>query len=147
MQTLLEKEGLILGRVPVGNDSLIQIGLNVGAQVEQVSLLGPDGQKGATALEDIRRGTGLHIGQHLVFQVIRVGGVEDPDIGMISMERFQHLLDHRGKPVCPPVLVDQLHFLGAFRYGGGSGRGAGIQGRAGHGPPRQLQESSPGECG
>ena len=139
------EKGVILGPVPVVDGGLVQIGLDVGTQVEQMSFLGPNGEVGAAALENIRRGAGLHVGQHGFFQIIRVGRIEDSGIGVGGVELFQRLLGHRGEPVGPPILVDQLHLISTPGGRFGLGGDAGIQDNASGGHSRQVHELSPGE--
>ena len=105
------KERLVLDWIPVLYGGLIQIGLNVGAQIERVTFLGPDGERRTAALKDIRRSASLKVGQRLFIKDFGswIKGIKDADVGMGSLELFEHFFGHRREPIGPPILIDQLN--------------------------------------
>ena len=105
------EEGLVLGRIPVGDDGRVQVGFHVLAQVEHVAFLIPCGEELAAPLEDVGRVAGLHVEGHLVGEVLRVRRVEDAEVRVLRLEDRQLFLSHRREPLGPPVLVDELHPL------------------------------------
>ena len=102
----------------------VKVGLNVRAQIEQITFLCPNRQEGAAALKDIGGGTGLQVGEGFFFELVafRIEVVVDPNIRMRRVKFVEHLLNHRRKPVRAPIAVDELDFIsGAARWAGARG--------------------------
>jgi hypothetical protein len=133
-------ERIVLGRRPVVDGLLIQVSLDVGSEVQGVALLRPKREEIATAVENVGGGAGLHIFEHFICQIFRVGSVENTDVGVLAGELGQHFLGHAGKPFGAPVGVHQLGRACAGSASRFAGQATGRKRRPAGGQPGQSQE-------
>ena len=121
--------------------ALVQVGLDVRAQVEQVALLGPGREVVAAALRDIRRGAGLRNRPASSPAGSPGRAIEDVDVGMGRRETVSSIcLGHGRKPLGAPVLVDELQRAGVVRSGQRRLLCAATEGQAGSGGTGQPQK-------
>ena len=125
----------------------VDVGRDVGPQVEQVVALRPEREPGATALDDVGRGAGLHLSGRGFLDIgldLRFSAVVDADVGMAGVELLQQADHHRGEPGLAAVLVDKLGLPARVAGGRRGERGprAGGQGCPGCRTPHEAEEGA-----
>ena len=78
----------VAATVDIVSGGRVEMGLDVGPQVEAIAFLRPNREKTATAREHVGRSSRCHVARHLLFQILGVGGIKDADVGLERVELF-----------------------------------------------------------